>query len=211
MDSRIILIVGFPGVGKDSLCDYLVKNSGDKKFVKFKKHRGTDKDFNNLSYYNISIDDFNLKMKNGDFLQYHTRYNRFYGIDKAELEENLNKYNVVLLQAGRFEDVNAIFNSIDFPVSIVFLWEKFDIVNQRIIKREKTKMKIKQRVKEYNIELQDWKKHFNKLVNFDFFIKSETVESSAKKMLNFLENKEYSDERDEFFEYIMEDSNGIIS
>ena len=111
MDKKVVILSGMPASGKDTISEMIYEM--DKRFVPFKKHRSVGK-FDKIkdTYYNISHDEFEVKITNGDFIQYHQRYGRYYGISEEVLLSYLEKDEIPIIHIGRIENYMAFLGNI---------------------------------------------------------------------------------------------------
>jgi restriction endonuclease S subunit len=83
MKFDLILLSGTPASGKDTLTKELC--TIDKRFVHFKKHKIASGGKLDDTYYLVTKKEFDQMVENGEFLQYHYRYERGYGVSYKEL------------------------------------------------------------------------------------------------------------------------------
>lgn len=145
MDKKVVILSGMPASGKDTISDMICEK--DKRFVPFKKHRSVG-EFDKIkdTYYNISHDEFEEKITNGDFIQYHQRYGRYYGISEEVLLSYLEKDEIPIIHIGRIENYIAFQGNIvsfqkkhnlSLEVIHIQLWETAENLRARIVNREK--------------------------------------------------------------------------
>lgn len=163
MDKLVIVLSGMPASGKDTVTDRL--NQLDKRYVYFKKYRAigpedTPKD----TYYNISHEDFEKKIAKGDFLQYHSRYGRYYGIDAITLKEMFEQDLIPVIHIGRIDNFYTLKKNLPafeekygYNVRLLHiqLWETKESLKARIATRDKTEEEIGKRVAAMDQEFHD--------------------------------------------------------
>ena len=79
-----ILLSGMPCTGKDTLSQKLIER--DASFMLLKKHRAVatpQTRASDATYFDISPEEFQAMAHSGEFLQYHSRYGKMYGVSRA--------------------------------------------------------------------------------------------------------------------------------
>ena len=95
----VIVISGPSGVGKDATIANLKKNDDSFHYVvtaTTRSRRANETD--GVDYYFLSRDDFEKKIKNGDFLEYATVYGNYYGVLKKEVKLALERGKDVIIK-----------------------------------------------------------------------------------------------------------------
>lgn len=152
-----------PASGKDTISDMICEM--DKRFVPFKKHRSVSEfDKKKDTYYNISHDEFETKITNGDFIQYHQRYGRYYGISEEVLLSYLQTDKIPIIHIGRIENYMALLgnivgfqkrNNLSLDVIHIQLWETVESLRDRIVNREKNDDEVAKRIAAMEQEFED--------------------------------------------------------
>lgn len=163
MDKKILIFSGMPASGKDTVTEKMCIEN--KRFEAFKKHRSVNSgDKLKNTYYNISTEEFEKKIEAKDFIQYHKRYNRYYGIDKKVLFEYLQQDIIPIIHIGRIENYYSFKENfldfcnkynIDAKIIHIQLWETLDTIEKRIIGRGESKTETKDRIEAAKQEFQD--------------------------------------------------------
>jgi guanylate kinase len=173
---NVILLSGPPASGKDSVTNLL--NERNTLFVNFLKHCGCDLSAEKRgmeSYVNISVEEFKRMISNGDFIQYHKRYGRFYGVSKKLLNDYLNKGLVPVIHTGRIENLITLESKILNKVYKILIWAKRDDIQQRLDKRQNGDIiEINKRLEAYDIEMLDLIKVDIKSI-FDYVIYNDNL------------------------------------
>ena len=212
MDKTVIIFSGMPASGKDTITEKLTQT--DKQFVYLKKYRSVGKnDKLKNTYYNVSEQEFLDKIKSGDFLQYHKRYGRFYGIDKLTCRQMFEQNIIPVIHIGRIENYYTFCENIpDFekqynytirPVHIQ-LWETKEVLAERITGRDKTHEEIEKRLQAMNQEFEDAKKlMFENSRPFTAVVKNSNADETCRKIIAVANGScDYDDGYKEFFEYL---------
>ena len=195
MDRKMIIFSGMPASGKDTVTDALC--ASDSLFVPFKKHRSVrSSDKLKDTYFNISAEEFEKKIKSGDFIQYHERYGRYYGISEAVLYDYLKNGSVPIIHIGRIENFYTLYKNMplfeqkyDCKVDMyhIQLWETKSALKDRITARDKTEDEINKRLEAMQQEFRDNVKMMHKGQKpFTFVIKNAVLSETCKKISELL-------------------------
>ncbi len=163
MDKKIVVFSGMPASGKDTVTEALC--ASEKRFIPFKKHRSVgSSDTCKDTYFNISVEEFERKIRAGEFLQYHGRYGRYYGIAEDTLLGYLQEDLCPIIHIGRIENYYAFCQSLPafekkygskVDVCHIQLWETKDVLHDRIVLRDKTETEIQKRLAAMEQEFAD--------------------------------------------------------
>lgn len=213
MDKKIIIFSGMPASGKDTVTDDLCKV--DSSFIHFKKHKSVSKDDKiKDTYYNISANEFEKMIKNDEFLQYHGRYGRYYGIAKSVLDSYLRNNKIPIIHIGRIENFYHFINNIPtfekkcgYSADIIHiqLWETMPVLETRIKKRDRTPDEIKKRMDAMKQEFEDNIIMMEKSEHpFDFVVRNDDLTNTCNTVIDILNGKITSANNgyDQFYEYL---------
>ena len=75
---KLLLLSGTPASGKDTVTNAIIKKSN--KFTHFRKHKISTGGKLDSSYILVSKESFDTLANNNEFIQYHYRYDRGYGV-----------------------------------------------------------------------------------------------------------------------------------
>lgn len=210
MDKTIIVISGAPASGKDTVTKEL--NKLNPRYVLLKKYRSI-----NLNekikdcYYNITEKEFLTKIDNNDFLEYHKRYNRYYGIAKITLNNMLNKDSIPIIHIGRIENyynfcksLNSFSDKYKIKIIHILLWETITVLTNRINNRDRVKEEINKRLLALHQEYVDLYKLINYNLNpFTLVIKNNDINITCNSIINLEKfNKIENDSYNEFYNYL---------
>ena len=84
----MIILVGPSASGKTEIAKALIKNYNYKKFVTTTTRSIRINETNNIDYHFISIDEFENKIKNNEFIEYVKYNDNYYGTEKREIDDN---------------------------------------------------------------------------------------------------------------------------
>ena len=95
----LLIVVSAPsGAGKSTLCDRLIERVPGMSYsvsCTTRAPRGTEE--NHLHYHFLSEEEFAVRLKNGEFLEYATVHGNSYGTLKATVQETLTKGQDLIL------------------------------------------------------------------------------------------------------------------
>lgn len=161
----MFIIISAPsGGGKNSVIKELLKKySSSHLAITTTTRLPRKKEKNFQDYFFISKKEFEKKIANNDFVEYNFYNDNYYGLEKAELTKNSQKYKIVFLAI----DVNGK-KSFDkakiFHYSIFLLPESLEILKKRI--KDRGDLDQKQIIE----RLKTAKKELNKAKKYDFQI-----------------------------------------
>ena len=175
---KLFVISAPSGTGKTSLINATLEDENAKKTklgisCTTREKRAEEKD--HVSYFFISKEEFEDKIKNDDFLEYAEVFGNFYGTPREWVLNSLsNKENVILeldiqgaLQVKEaFPDTRTIF----------IIPPSYDDLSSRLSKRAKdSQEEIKKRLKEAKKEVEIGKKFDQIIVNDNFSLALEDL------------------------------------
>lgn len=173
MDTKIVLIVGPSGVGKDTLLKNVKK---DLPFVNFVDRYITRKPDKNESNYYLDKYAFEILKNNGFFISTWNAHENYYGIAKNSIEAGLNLISISRSKIKDFEKYTDNVLTINITVPK-------DILRKRLEKRNReSSQEIEKRLNR-SYKTIDAKN----LIEFD---NSDTIENSTKKFLELLKKIE---------------------
>lgn len=211
MDKKIIVFSGMPASGKDTVTKKLCES--DHAFVAFKKHRSVgDADKIKDTYFNITVEQFEQKIKNGEFIQYHGRYGRYYGIAEETLLDYLQKGQCPIIHIGRIENYYKFLNNLPSfnnkyglrtAVYHIQLWETMETLRGRIVLRDRSEEEINKRLEAMEQEFEDNIKMMDRAEKpFTYVVRNTDLTKTCDKITAFIQNSKTDDGYDEFWNYL---------
>ncbi len=99
MAKGLFIVVSAPsGTGKSSICQRLLKSCPEIKFsISYTSRLPRPKEVNGRDYYFISREDFQKRIKKGEFVEWVENYGHLYGTSWKTMEEFRQKGNDLLL------------------------------------------------------------------------------------------------------------------
>lgn len=178
---KIFVISGPSGVGKDTVCNELLKRYDDlcmsismtTRFIRTNETNGKD-------YYFVSNNEFEKRIKEDGFVEYTEIFGNFYGTPKAELEKTLNDGKNVLM----ILESEGAFNIKDvYPEStlIYILPPSLEVLKERLHKRKT------ESVKEINARFNNCINEIRNASDYDFCVINNTVEQAVIDIENIID------------------------
>lgn len=163
----LIILTGKTASGKDTIKAALLnKYPKLKKVITTTSRKIREGEKNGVDYHFISRDQFEDKIKKGQFLEYVEYGGNLYGTTKSELENLLNNHDMIWKidpsRAGAIRDLK-IFNK---PVMVVYLNVSDDVVLERLKKRGLTEDEIQKRMTD---DKKIWQNYHQ---NYDFVVEN---------------------------------------
>lgn len=95
----LLVISGPSGVGKGTVCDALISKRNDVRYsVSATTRKKRPNEIDGENYYFLSLDEFNKRVEDGDFLEYAQVHNNFYGTPKSFVLDEIAKGEIVILE-----------------------------------------------------------------------------------------------------------------
>ncbi len=212
MDKSIIVLSGMPASGKDTITSKLCEI--DKRIIPFKKYRSVGcNDKLKDTYFNVSEEEFLEKAKKDDFLQYHSRYGRYYGIAKDTLFDCFSGGKTPVIHIGRIENYYMLKKNmpsfekqygINANLCHIQLWETREVLKNRIILRDIDKEEINKRICAMNQEFED---NIAMMLRnekpFSLVIRNSNINKTCDEILSYIFGHKTNDNGyDEFWTYL---------
>lgn len=184
----IILLSGTPASGKDTITSLLVKMNP--RFQHFKKHRGSNQPKGDNTYIHVNLTQFSELSQKGEFIQFHSRYERGYGVSFTELERHWKQGEIPIIHVGKYENI-APFRSANFDVKSILLLVSLNETKRRLAERHiNDTEEIEKRLIAYHEERQELASTVasGDALNFDMIPDNSDLDakSTAQHIANFI-------------------------
>lgn len=149
-----ILLSGPPATGKDAVTAALHCN--DKRIVHFTKHRAGVGGQTASQYLDVDVALFKHMEQHGDFLQWHSRYGRYYGVSSQVLQHNILNGLISVIHVCRYENLLALRsrNELRSAISILLMCSRQQ-VRLRLEERHQGHLEeIERRLSAFDEEIQ---------------------------------------------------------
>jgi len=170
----IIALSGSSCSGKNTIIKELLKINKGLEYIKScttRAKRTGESEGNPYHFY--SVDDFQNKIKNGDFFEYELIHNNFYGIEKHICQETFKQNKNFIKDMGVIGTSNLKENITDQLIETIFLFVKKGELKKRLKLRGDSQEQIKLRLKRYKFENNCAKK-------YNFVIDNNNKENTIK-------------------------------
>lgn len=164
--NKIIIITAPSGAGKTSITHYLLKKFPQLAFsvsVATRSARAHEK--NGIDYYFISVEEFNRKIQNNEFVEWEMVYEgKIYGTLKSELERIWHNNQVPVLDIDVKGAIHVQQQYPDTTLSIFVEPPSVDELKRRLSSRgTETEESLAARVNKASYEI-SFKHHFRKII-----------------------------------------------
>ena len=176
MNNKLIVFSAPSGSGKTTLVKYILESFSDIEFsisATSRKSRGDEK--NGKDYYFLSNEEFNNKVKNGEFIEYEEVYKGyFYGTLRSEIDRIWKDNKIAIFDIDVVGGANIKSMFPNETLSVFVMPPNIQILQRRLIERGDVSQKeIDTRTKKAESELDYASK-------FDFIIINNDLEESKK-------------------------------
>lgn len=169
MSKGFLLVLSGPsGVGKDTICDGLLKDSKDVRLsVSMTTRTPREGEIDGKSYFFVDNHKFEKEISSNNLLEYANVHGNYYGTPKSYVEEQINKGNIVLLEID-VQGAMKIKDIIDNAVFVFLAPPSMEELERRITTRgTDNKDVISTRLKNAEIEMEYKEKYDYCVINED--------------------------------------------
>lgn len=179
---KFIVISGPSGVGKGTICNKLINELNAWYSVSTTTRAPREGEVNGINYFFVTKEEFEDKIKNGEFLEYNVYNNNYYGTSKKVVLDKMNKGINVFSEI----DVNGAHNIKKiFPDALLIYIAppSIEALRERLIGRGTESIeKIEQRLEIAKKELEE--------INFyDYVVVNEDIEKATNEVRDIIKNK----------------------
>lgn len=173
----LIIISGTTCAGKGTVISKLIeRNENLELSISYTSRPKREGDIEGVSYYFVTQEEFEEKIKHGDFLEYaKVHYGAYYGTPKKEIENKLASGKDVILEIDvqGAKQVKEIFPE---TILIFILAPSMEIVKERIKSRgaENSEQIIKRFEKAY--------REINEINKYNYVVVNDVLEDAVKKV-----------------------------
>lgn len=184
-----VIIAGTSGVGKTTLCRYILERLPNVKYsVSATTRKPRDDEVNGTDYYFLSREQFYEWKKAGKFCECAEVYGELYGTPKSPLVRYLNEGYHVLL-AIDVQGARAIKYEYPSAVSIFLLPPSIYELKNRLVNRNKdSDIEINKRLRAAKLET-------SCIGEFDYVVVNDKVEVAGKKIIAIITAEECKQSR----------------
>lgn len=179
---KFIVISGPSGVGKGTICNKLINELNAWYSVSTTTRTPREGEVNGVNYFFVTKEEFEDKIKNGEFLEYNVYNNNYYGTSKKVVLDKMNKGINVFSEI----DVNGAHNIKKiFPDALLIYIAppSIEALRERLIGRGTESIeKIEQRLEIAKKELEE--------INFyDYVVVNDDIEKATNEVREIIKKK----------------------
>ena len=175
----LYVVSGPSGAGKSTVCKLVRERLGINLSISATSRKPRNGEQEGVDYFFITAEEFERKIKNGDFLEYANVHGNYYGTLKEVVESNLNKGLNVILEIDVQGALIAKEKKKD-AVLVFFRTKDMETLEKRLRNRNTdTEEVIQTRLKNALKELEYEKKYDYTIINND-------IEESCTALINII-------------------------
>ncbi len=185
--SPLLIIISSPsGAGKSTLCKMLVQNNSDIKLsISATTRTPRQSEVEGQHYFFISKEKFQEMLRSGEFLEYATVFENYYGTPRKSVEDELNKNNSVLFDID-WQGARQI--SEKFPkekvISFFILPPSLEELHKRLQTRAEDSEEV---VLKRMFKAKDEMSHFDE---YDYALINDDLDKTYKHILDLIKSKD---------------------
>lgn len=208
---NLIIISGTTCAGKGTVIKKLLSNHNDIVLsTSYTSRPKRDNEVDGVDYYFVTNEEFERKIKNGDFLEYaQVHYGSYYGTPKAEIEEKLKEGKDVILEI-EVQGAKQIKKLFPETVLIFIMAPSMEEVMKRIkLRGKENDEQILERFKTAYKEINEINNYNYVVVNDDLDLAVKKVEAilmSEKLRIDRIEELDVENQEEIIHEYLMNDN-----
>ena len=179
MEGELFILSSPAGGGKTTISDILIKEIPKLKRVitcTTRKPRPSEKD--GIDYYFLSKQEFEDRIKKGEFLEYAVVHGNYYGTPKKEVEAEL-KEGYDLLLVIDVQGMRQVKKNKKEVVTIFLLPPSIDELRKRMEKRGDSEEDIKRRIETAKKEIPAWKE-------YDFVVINDKIQKAKENIKHII-------------------------
>ena len=108
---KFVIISGPSGVGKDTICDELVKKGVGRYSVSMTTRKKRSNEIEGISYFFVSKEEFERHIEEDYFLEYAMYNGNYYGTPNEFIKETTNNGNNVIRKRMTRQDINGVYEA----------------------------------------------------------------------------------------------------
>ena len=182
----LVLLSGVSGAGKDTIKNELIKRMENITSMPSYTDRQPRPGEEEKNVYNfITTEEFEQKIKNGEFYEYSVHHEHYYGTSKVILNEKIKEGKTIVKDI----EVNGTKNLLDLlkdemKIVTIFLRVPKEELRTRLINRVE-----KANLKEIELRLNRFDYEESKIGMYDYVIKNDNLEKTVQIIMTIIENE----------------------
>ena len=196
-DGVMVILSSPSGAGKTTLVKLLSKLDKFDISISHTTRQPRASEKPNKDYYFVNEDEFNILIKNQEFLEYAKVFNNFYGTTRTPVIDKLNRGKNVLFDID-WQGADQIKNKkLDYKLITFFILPPSkEILFERLSNRDmKDKLIVEERMKQFGRDVLHW-------INYDYVVINDNLESCYSKIVNLIDAEINNGSKDYDVEFI---------
>ena len=182
----LVLLSGASGSGKDTIKKELIKRVENVVTMPSYTDRSPRKGEEELGIYNfVTTEEFEEKIKAGEFYEYSVHHEHFYGTSKKILDEKVKSGKIIVkdIEVNGTENLLKLLKD-DIKIVTIFLRVPREELKKRLEGREG-----KENLKEIELRLNRFDYEESKIGMYDYVIKNDDLEKTVQTIIAIIENE----------------------
>ena len=182
----LVLLSGVSGAGKDTIKNELIKRMENViSMPSYTDREPRPGELENNVYNFISTEEFEQKIKEGEFYEYSVHHEHYYGTSKKILNEKLEEGKIIVKDI----EVNGTRNLLDLlqgkiKIVTIFLRVPKEELRKRLVNRIE-----KANLKEIELRLNRFDYEESKIGMYDYVIKNDDLEKTVQIIMAIIQNE----------------------
>lgn len=173
---KLFIICAPSGTGKGTLIRRVLKTLPNVGYsVSFTTRQPRDTEVDGIDYYFVSLDEFEKKIKDDEFLEYALVHGNYYGTSQMAVEKELAGGRDVILEID-VQGAALVKEKVSDAVSIFIMPPSFEDLHERLVKRATDNIEIQ------NVRLQNARGEVLRYKEFDYMVINDNVETAANQL-----------------------------
>ncbi len=180
-DGFLLVLSGPSGVGKGTVCEALLNERDDIKYsVSATTRKKRPMEQNGENYYFLSLEEFQDKIKNNEFIEYAKVHGNYYGTPKSYVQERIKEGDIVILE---IDVQGALQVKENYPgaVYIFLLPPDLKELRNRIEKRATEDEET------INLRMTNAKKELSFIDKYDYAVINDEIDKTVSKIESIIE------------------------
>ncbi|WP_456464112.1 guanylate kinase [Persephonella sp.] len=159
MKGELFILSSPAGGGKTTISNLLIKEIPNlKRVITCTTRNPRPGEKNGVDYYFLSKQEFELRIKKGEFLEYAIVHGNYYGTPKKEVEEELSRGYDLLLVID-VQGMRQLKKNKKDIITIFLIPPSIDELKKRMEKRGDPEIEIKKRIETAKKEIPAWREY----------------------------------------------------